>query len=66
LAIAWIASGENAQITSVIQIRRGNFCIELILASRLHGRRQRQSGEQWPLARVSMDLELAGCTDLGA
>jgi hypothetical protein len=50
LAIAWIASGEDVQVTSVIQLRRGKFFVAL---------------EQWPRAGIGMELELAGWTGLG-
>src|SRR2546430_687317 len=66
LAIAWIASGENAQVTSVIHLRRGNSCVEFVLPVPPDRRHQRQSGEQWPRAGIGMELELAGRAGLGA
>src|ERR1700730_17899865 len=45
LAIAWIASGENAQVTCVIHLRRGNSCVEFVLPVPPDRRHQSQSGE---------------------
>src|SRR5579862_4981838 len=66
LAIAWIASGENAQITSFVLLGRGNACVQLPLPVPLHDRRQRQSGEQRPRAEIGMDLKFTDGAGLGA
>src|SRR3954464_11943176 len=65
LAVARIASGEEAQGASVIQFRSGNCCVELILAGSLHYRCQWQSGEQRPSAGIGVDLEFTGRAGLG-
>src|SRR5262249_3239650 len=66
LAIPWIASSEDAQVASVIQLRRGNCCVELFLAVPLDRGRQWQSGEQRSRAGIGMDLEFAGRAGLEA
>src|SRR4051794_32077974 len=66
LAIAWIAGGEDAQVASVIQVRSGHCCVELILAGRRYRGRQGYCGEQGPLAGIGVDFEFPGGAGFGA